>query len=345
MSRTVALMLALAVAAAGVLAAGSSGALQTQRTIGLESKNGGSTLAITTGKHPSGLVVAAGSLWVTNDVDNTVSQIDLATNTVTRTIALHGRAYPDPSYATFDGSAVWVVARTTGTVSRIDALSGRVTAMTEVPGLALGIAVVDGAVWVPSFDPYRCSDNRCFSRLTRLDAHTARVTGRYDVDSPTGIAFGYGSLWIVDHRSARVTRFDPEHTRAVAMISVRLGKEGVFEGPEQVVAGLGGVWVSHPGDDVVTRIAPVRNKVVARVRFPRNSEPLRLAIGAGSVWAVGAKRIFRIDPATNRIVASTVVGKHLGSDYRGLRSMVVAGSGVWVTDGDADTVDLVKLDQ
>jgi YVTN family beta-propeller protein len=339
MSRTLALMLVLAVAAAGVAAAGSSGAPEIRRA------SRRSTVAIPTGKHPSGVVVAAGSLWVTNDVDNTVSQIDLATNAVARTIALHGRAYPDPAYATFDGSAVWVVARTTGTVSRIDARSGQVTATTEVPGLALGIAVVDGAVWVPSFDPYRCSGNKCFSRLTRLDAQTAGVTGRYEVDTPTGISFGYGSLWIVDHRSARVTRFDPRRARAVATISDRLAGEGTFEGPEQVVAGLGGVWVSHPGQGVVSRIAPVGNKVVARVKFPRNSQPLNLAIGAGSVWAVGAKRIFRIDPATNRIVASAAVGKHPGSDFRGLRSVAVTAAGVWVTDGDADTVDLVKFSQ
>ena len=40
MSRTIPLMLALAVVAAGVLAAGSSGARQKQRTIGLITKDG-----------------------------------------------------------------------------------------------------------------------------------------------------------------------------------------------------------------------------------------------------------------------------------------------------------------
>ena len=53
--------------------------------------------AIPVGKHPAGLAVAAGSLWLTNDVDNTVSQVSPATNTVTRTVHLRGRNFPDPS--------------------------------------------------------------------------------------------------------------------------------------------------------------------------------------------------------------------------------------------------------
>ena len=68
-----------------------------------------------------------------------------------------------------------------------------------------------------------------------------------------------------------------------------------------------------------------------------------LAVGAGSIWAVGPKQIFRIDPRTNRVIASARIGKHVGSDYRGLRRMAVDGDALWVTDGDADTVDRIAL--
>jgi YVTN family beta-propeller protein len=298
---------------------------------------------VATGKHPAGVVVADGSVWVTNDVDNTVSRIDPATGTVTKTITLHGSNYPDPAFATFDGDALWVVAPTSGTVSRLDPKTASVKATTKVPGLALGIAVTGGSAWVPSFDPYKCSGDRCLSKLTRLDAYSAKVTGTYQVDSPVGVAFGYRSLWIVDHRSWSVTRFDPRRAKAINTIPVRIGHEGPFDGPEQVAVGLGGVWVSHPGQDVVTRINPATNKIAARVKFPRNSGPLRFAIGAGSIWVIGPKRIFRIDPATNRVVDSLAIGKHPGSDFRGLRSLAVTDKAVWVTDGDADTVDRIDL--
>jgi streptogramin lyase len=299
--------------------------------------------AIATGKHPAAVVVASGSLWVTNDIENTITRIDPKTGKTTGKIVLHGKGYPDPSVVVAADGALWTVAHTTGTISRVDLKTGALTATTAVPGLALAIAVADGSVWVPSFDPYRCSNNNCFSRLTRLDARSARVTGKYTVDSPTGIAAGFGSLWIVDHRSATVTRFDPRTTRAVRVIPVRIGHEAITEGPEQVEAGLGAIWVSHPGQDVVTRIDPGTNDVAARVHLPHGATPETLAVGAGSIWAVGPKQIFRIDPKTNAVVQSARIGKHPGSDYRGLRNLVVDGNTLWVTDGDADTVDRIDL--
>jgi YVTN family beta-propeller protein len=308
---------------------------------GASSRSSGVSGTVATGKHPSGVVAAAGSIWVTNDVDNTVTRIDPNTKTVTRTIALRGADFPDPTFAAFDGRAVWVVARTTGTVSRLDARTGALTATTTVPGLALGIAFADGSAWVPSFDTNRCSGDRCFARLTRLDGRTAGVTGRFEANSPAGIDFGFGSLWIVNHRSLSVTRFDPRGAKAAATIHVGVAGEQTTDGPEQVAAGLGGVWVSQP--DLVTRIDPGTNKVIARVRFPRNSAPGRLAIGAGSVWAIGPKRIFRIDPATNRITNSLAIGTHKGSDFRGLRAAAITDQAIWVTDGDADTVNRIDL--
>ena len=46
--------------------------------------------AVPVGKHPAGVAVADGMLWVTNDVDNTVSRIDLTTDRVTATVPLGG---------------------------------------------------------------------------------------------------------------------------------------------------------------------------------------------------------------------------------------------------------------
>ena len=318
------------VAVALITAGGSAGSLVV-----------GSTIPV--GKHPAGVAIAAGSVWVTNDVDNTVSRIDPVAGKVTATVALRGRAYPDPKVVAVSDGALWVVAPTTGTISRIDPETGGLVATLTIPGSAGGVAAEGTTLWVTSFDPYRCSANRCFSRLTRIDTRSNRVTGTFKVDSATGIAAAYGSLWIVNHRSWAVTRFDPRKSKGTATIPVRIGREGTFAGPEEVAAGLGAVWVSHPVQDLVTRIDPRTNRVVARVRFPRNAEPNRLVVGAGSLWAVGPKQIFRIDPRTNRIADAVRIGRHPDGDYRGLRSIAVSGQTLWVTDGDADTVDRIEL--
>jgi hypothetical protein len=42
-------------------------------------------------------------------------------------------------------------------------------------------------------------------------------------------------------------------------------------------------------------------------------------------------------------VQSARIGKHPGSDYHGLRNLVVDGTSLWVTDGDANTVDRIDL--
>ena len=301
------------------------------------------TASIPVGKHAAGLTASAGTLWVTNDVDNTVTPIDPATGKGGSPIHLGGRGFPDPSNTISGDGSVWVAARTTGTISRIDPGTSKVTATLTVPELALGLALANGSLWATSFNPYRCSGNRCFSRLTRIDEGSAKVTGRYSVGSAAGIAFGFGSLWIVDHRAFGLTRFDPRTRKTVARISVKLGNEGTFDGPERVAVGFGSVWVSQPSQDIVTRVDPRTSRIAARIRFPRGSTPDTFAVGAGSLWVLGPKRIFRLDPRTNRISDSIAVGKHRGSDYRGLRSLVVAGRSLWVTDGDADVVDQIDL--
>jgi len=260
-----------------------------------------------------------------------------------RTVRLRGRNFPDPSLAVADVGSVWVAAPTTGTISRIDARTGALLATFTAPQAVDDIVVADGSLWVASFDPYRCSGNSCFSRLTRISTHTNQVTARLAVDTPTGLASAYGSLWVVNHRAAKVTRLDPRTGKAVAVIDVRLPHEGTFEGPEKVRAGLGSLWVTQPAQDVVTRIDPRTNRVVARVRFPRNAEPVALAFGAGSLWAAGPKQLFRVDPRTNRVVASAPIGRHTGSDYNGLREIAIDGDALWVADGDADTIDRIPL--
>ena len=301
--------------------------------------------AVPVGKHPAGVASADGMLWVTNDVDNTVSRIDLTTDKVTRTVTLGGKGYPDPAFTATSDGTLWVAARSTGTISRIDTQTGKVTAALTVPANVDGLSVVGDTLWVTSFDPYRCSSNHCFSRLTRIGTLSANVTGQFRIGSPVGITFGFGSLWIVNHREMTLTRFNPATGKVVKKLSVRIRNAGTFEGPEQVAAGLGSVWVSQPAQNIVTRIDPRSDRIIARIKFPRGATPITFAVGARSLWVLGPKSIFRVDPRTNRIADSAHIGKHAGSDYRGLRSIAVVDHSLWVTDGDADTVDRIDIDQ
>ncbi len=122
-------------------------------------------------------------------------------------------------------------------------------------------------------------------------------------------------LWL-GFRSGPVDRSDREGTagepvdlqpRVTAVIPV-----GPY--PKDVAVGEGAVWVSVPAqepsqDDLVVRIDPGTNEVVARIPVDRSIAGL--AAGAGGVWVVGVQGtgpdpsfyVDRIDPATNEVVA------------------------------------------
>ena len=80
------------------------------------------------------------------------------------------------------------------------------------------------------------------------------------------------------------------------------------------------------------RIDPKLNEPVARIKLPLT--PIRIALGAGSVWVTAERvrsfdgatveaTVFRIDPATNRIVARIPLGA------RAVDGIVVSHGLVW----------------
>jgi YVTN family beta-propeller protein len=77
----------------------------------------------------------------------------------------------------------------------------------------------------------------------------------------------------------------------------------VGSGPEMVAAGFGSIWVSVKHEQIVARIAPKTNKVVAKINPPHI--PCVVNTGFGSVWQslCEDQGLVRIDPETNKIVA------------------------------------------
>jgi hypothetical protein len=132
-----------------------------------------------------------------------------------------------------------------------------------------------------------------------------------------------GAVWVA--HAGSISRVDQATMRETATVS------GYDQRKERPVVGLaagsGAVWASVHGVGVL-RIDPASAKVIARIPVMTEAP---VAVGADAVWVAccGAEtrrsdgRLSRIDPATNRIVAT--IGLH------GLPDAVGAGiSGVWV---------------
>ncbi len=102
-------------------------------------------------------------------------------------------------------------------------------------------------------------------------------------------------------------------------------------GELNVVAGAGSIWVASEAKGSIARVDPQTNRVIASI--PVNPDGVYLSFGLGSLWVVSATShsIQRIDPATNSVTKSTDLGKEPG--------FLIAGEGaVWVQEQGDGTV-------
>ena len=123
----------------------------------------------------------------------------------------------------FDPRQAWVLLGDERRVARVDLASRKVLSSTRLPFAPGGIATGGGAAWVTE-------DNG--PGLVRLDATTGRIVKTFSVPirgdrnaSPTGIAFGAGSIWVA--RGAETVRVDPAGGLVMAAILTPLAATSI----------------------------------------------------------------------------------------------------------------------
>jgi YVTN family beta-propeller protein len=159
--------------------------------------------------------------------------------------------------------------------------------------------------------------------VAALDRETGAVVADVPAGArPTALVAAFGSIWVANGDSGTVTRIDPSSRRQLATI-------GVGGDPAGLAAGFGSVWVADGNAGTVTRIDARTNAVRDTISFGP-SDPLipkpvfSIAIGAGSVWATRDPGVVRIDPASDRVVASVPTVPATG--------LAVGAGRLWVTD-------------
>jgi serine/threonine protein kinase len=167
--------------------------------------------------------------------------------------------------------------------------------------------------------------------LTRIDAETDRIVGA-PIDLPQGVAavaVGGGSVWVTDAKSGELLRVDDESGAVTQRIEV-----GGHPGP--LVYGGGRVWVADVEGAGITAVNAKGGQVVRRHLGPHTA-PLRLAIGAGSLWISSAAtgQVHHIGLAAFAIGKSIPAGRHPAG-------ITVADGLVWVSDARSGSV--IRLD-
>ena len=189
------------------------------------------------------------------------------------------------------------------------------------------MAVTADAVWVTQGER---------NRVVRLDARTNKVDGEVTVAKPcSGLAAGFGSLWVPSCGDHDLVRVDLRTRKVVARVAA-----GPADSEGGIAVGAGSVWMMADAkggpDGVLVRVHPSTNKVVARIRVPAGS--YAAAFGGGSVWvtSTGQDLVTRVDAATDQVVSETKVGK-------APRFLTVGAGSVWTLNQGDGTVSRVSM--
>lgn len=161
-------------------------------------------------------------------------------------------------------------------------------------------------VWVSEYGaPY----------LVKINPATNRVVARTKIGfGSCGLAYGAGSMWVEDTSSSTISRVSVTTGRRLKAIPVG-------STPYDATFAYGAAWTTAYGTGELERIDPARNRVVARWRLAQATG----VVGAfGSVWAAGSDGVIRIDPATNKLLATIPVTGGAGWT-------AATGDAVWVT--------------
>lgn len=260
------------------------------------------------GSRPEGVVVGYHAVWVANTQDRTLSRIDSMQRTRERTIPLNAT----PTGVAVGAGAVWLAYGLLEEVSRVAPEYNSVSGPIRTPSVRSSYpygTVTFGAesVWAVFGD----------STVSRIDPQSTQVVdSTYAGNAPTAIAFGFGSLWVVNGENSTVTPFKPPGYAPGGEISV--GRS-----PSGITVGGGAIWVTCTADDTVSRIEPSRNSIIT---IPVGRAPVGIDYGEGSVWVAnsGDGTVSRIDPITSKVVATIRVGNSP-------RQIAVGAGKVWVT--------------
>jgi YVTN family beta-propeller protein len=305
-----ALAFAAVVAAAVVISTGNGDGGVPPNHVGVIDPETNKVVAeVAVGSDPGPVASGAGSIWVGNLQDRTITRISFRRRARTATVQLDGRT---PTGLAFGAGALWVAHGLRGQLSRVGRRSNRITGTIDVadPGSTRGaVAVGAGSVWVVYGD----------STLAWVDPRPPElVDATFVGPSPAGVAVGSGSVWVVNSGDSTVTRFSPTTYEPVGR-PIRVDRR-----PVGIAFGEGAVWVAASGDDAVTRIDPLTYSTES-IPLGAGAGPTAVAVGGGLVWVANtaAGTVSRIDPVRNEVVETIDVGNAPSG-------IAFGGDAVWV---------------
>jgi YVTN family beta-propeller protein len=212
-------------------------------------------------------------------------------------------------------------------VGIVDAKTNEIVGEVQV-GIRPGpVAVGGGNVWVGNLDE---------RTLTKIDTGRRAVAGTYALENrtPTGLAFGAGSLWVAHGALGQLAQVDPEFGQVTKTLDVAGEALGAPNGA--VAVGAGAVWAVY-GDSTLARVDPATVNVTgSTVTGPA---PAGVVVEGDSVWVVNSH-----SASVQRFQPETFEEGAIGPTSVGQRPTAIAGGEgvIWVANTGADTVTRIE---
>jgi streptogramin lyase len=211
----------------------------------------------------------------------------------------------------------------------------------NTPGVQVageGIVYADGSVWASGPQ----------NKLDLLEPSTCEPGSPVALEgTPDLLSEGYGRVWVVSHDIMRVYAVDP--TSGSVKPTARIGVDD-----SGVAVGEGAVWVSNGGDGTISKIDPQTGtttpipiwyrRTVNGTKERMQAFPSGIGTAFSSVWLADAPNavVYRIDPATNKIIDTIQIGQPTDPQFIWLSTIVAADGSLWVTSPASKAI--VRID-
>jgi hypothetical protein len=288
---------------------------------------------------PSGLAYGGGHLWVANQANNSVTEVNPSTGAWIKTIKKSADGFDQPAAITAVGADLFVV-NGGGSITELQAQDGSLVGRVSGPAFGfdnpVAVAVVGTELYVLNAGEPTASPAVPGS-ITIIDAGNRHLLGTisgpaFSFDNPTALTTWQHDLLVTDESANAVTEIDTTTNSLVKVIT-----DPGLSAPDGIAAAQGHAWVSDSASSATTEI----DVASATVLGTFDNSDGDYGFSAPSVAIATKSNVFiaspfGTSPMVTRLSATTGVPKWYMCNTNGpyyfseLSAFALAGNHLWV---------------
>lgn len=225
---------------------------------------------IPVGGHPLRVSADGSDVWVANDEADEVTEIDESSGSIVRTIPVE-----HPFNLSSDGSDVWVTQLDAGTVTEIEAATGTVLRTIEVGANPRGVSADGTHVWVAS------SPHGAPGLISEIDASTGTISRTIAVaEGAYAVASDGTNVWV----TAPSSTFEKQLTEIDGSSGTVSRTVNVGNGAEAVTVDGSHVWTANYAESTVSEVEASTGVVHRTIPIGSETEPIGISSDGTHVW-------------------------------------------------------------